>query len=71
MRVVLAPELSIGAMQQVLRRTQLQIVSGPTEAGVYTLGAVSGAAARPDLPVLLAQLRAQPGVRFAEPVGTP
>ena len=66
-RVVFAPDVSVSAMQSLLTGAGLQIVAGPSEAGVFSLAPlaldppVSGRAA-------LAALRANPQVRFAEPV---
>ncbi|MDB5973049.1 MAG: hypothetical protein JWQ90_5499 [Hydrocarboniphaga sp.] len=68
-RVVLAPSLSLGEFQALLSQSQLQIVGGPGEAGVYSLAPlVARDAAAGQL--ALQQLRADPRVRFAEPVGT-
>ena len=65
-RAVLAPTLSLGELEDLLGRTRLQIVGGPSEAGVYSLAPLPGAAA--PMQPMLAQLRSHPGVRFAEPV---
>lgn len=66
-RAVLAPELSLDRLRILLGASHLQIVGGPSEAGVYSLAPRS---LREDIgtPAALAQLRADPGVRFAEPV---
>jgi len=61
-RAVFAPNTSVAELQAVLDEAQLRIVSGPTEAGVYSLAATSG---RP-VNTSLALLRADPAVRFAE-----
>ena len=66
-RAVLAPTLTLGELQALLGQAQLQIVAGPSEAGVYSLAPLSQQAA-PATQTALAQLRAHPGVRFAEPV---
>ena len=65
-RAVLQPTLTLGELQALLERAQLQIVAGPSAAGVYSLAPlpVHTATAQP----ALEQLRAHPGVRFAEPV---
>ena len=66
-RAVLQPTLTLGELQALLERAQLQIVAGPSDAGVYSLAPLSahtGAGAQ----AALEQLRAHPGVRFAEPV---
>ena len=64
-RAVLAPELRLGEMQVLLERSRLQIVGGPSDAGVYSLAPLSSGG---DTQAALALLRAHPGVRFAEPV---
>ena len=65
-RAVLQPTLTLGELQALLERAQLQIVAGPSDAGVYSLAPLSvhAASAQP----ALEQLRAHPGVRFAEPI---
>lgn len=67
-RVVLAPTLTIGELQALLDHSQLQVVSGPTPAGVYSLAPRSQHDATTNAGIA-ARLRAQPGVRFAEPIG--
>jgi hypothetical protein len=70
LRVVFAPNFSIGDINALLRDQHLEIVNGPTTAGVYTLATVaSPAEVHGNLPNVLANLRANPGVRFAEPIG--
>jgi hypothetical protein len=66
--------MSMGELQDHLRRFELEIIGGPTEAGVYTLApalapapGASGSGA--DTAAALAGLRASPRVLFAEPVG--
>jgi hypothetical protein len=49
-------------LQSILDDAQLRIISGPTEAGVYSLAATSE---RP-VTVSLSQLRRHASVRFAE-----
>ena len=66
-RAELAPTLTLGELQTLLGQTQLQLVAGPSDAGVYSLAPLLASAADTTLPVL-AQLRSHPGVRFAEPV---
>lgn len=63
-RAVFAPTVTLVELQAVLDEAQLRIVSGPTEAGVYSL------AAKSSLPIStsLALLRRHPTVRFAESV---
>ncbi|MDI3259400.1 MAG: zf-HC2 domain-containing protein [Sinobacteraceae bacterium] len=66
-RAVFAPDLRLDALQRLLARAGLQIVSGPSEAGVYALAPLPGAAPAA-AETLAARLRADPAVRFAEPI---
>jgi hypothetical protein len=61
-RAVFSPTITLVELQAILDEAQLRIVSGPTEAGVYSL------AANTDRPVnsSLALLRRHSAVRFAE-----
>lgn len=61
-RAVFSPTITLIELQAILDEAQLRIVSGPTEAGVYSL------AANTDRPVnsSLALLRHHSAVRFAE-----
>jgi hypothetical protein len=61
-RAVFSPAITLVELQAILDEAQLRIVSGPTEAGVYSL------AANTDRPVnsSLALLRRHSAVRFAE-----
>jgi hypothetical protein len=61
-RAVFLPTITLVELQAILDEAQLRIVSGPTEAGVYSL------AANADRPVnsSLALLRRHSAVRFAE-----
>jgi anti-sigma factor RsiW len=63
-RAVFAPTITLVELQALLDEAQLRIVSGPTEAGVYSL------AAKSNLPIStsLALLRRHRTVRFAESV---
>jgi len=61
-RAVFAPTITLVELQSLLDEAQLRIVSGPTEAGVYSLAADSN---RP-VNSSLALLRAHAKVRFAE-----
>jgi len=70
-RLVPAPAMSAGELQDVLHRLGLQVVAGPTEAGVYSLAPAGGRHGKgSDSASQLAALRATPGILFAEPVGT-
>lgn len=66
-RAVLNSTMRLEGMQALLAQTRLQIVGGPTEAGVYSLAPLSAADAA-YTGQALAQLRANPDVRFAEPL---
>jgi hypothetical protein len=61
-RAVFAPTITLVELQSVLEEAQLRIVSGPTEAGVYSLASKSALTVRASL----ALLRQHPTVRFAE-----
>jgi len=66
-RAVLAPSLTLSEVQALLERAQLQIVGGPGDSGIYSLAPLSLTTAEATRNAL-AQLRANPGVRLAEPV---
>ena len=61
-RAVFSPTITLVELQSILQEAQLKIISGPTEAGVYSLASDS------DLPVRssLELLRRHATVRFAE-----
>jgi hypothetical protein len=61
-RAVFAPNITLMEMQSILDEAHLRIVSGPTEAGVYSLASTSSRPASVSLRVL----RAHAAVRFAE-----
>jgi anti-sigma factor RsiW len=65
--VVLAPSMKLSELQTLLQQLQLQIVGGPGDSGIYSLAPLSVPTAVPG-PIALAQLRAYPGVRLAEPL---
>lgn len=64
-RLVVDKSMSVGALQALLMPLHLQILGGPGESGVYSLGPTS---ARGKVADQVDALRAAPGVRFAEPV---
>jgi hypothetical protein len=66
-RVVFAGNVALDDMGRVVRSVDAQIIAGPSEAGVYTLGLATGAADEPGINKALAQLRADTRVKFAEP----
>jgi len=61
-RAVFSPTITLVELQSILDEAQLRIISGPTEAGVYSLAANS----RRPVSSSLALLRRHAGVRFAE-----
>lgn len=61
-RAVFAPSITLVELQTILDEAQLKIVSGPTEAGVYSLASNSTLTVRSSL----ALLRQHSSVRFAE-----
>ena len=61
-RAVFAPTITLVELQGILDEAQLRIVSGPTEAGVYSLASNSTLTVRASL----ALLRQHSSVRFAE-----
>lgn len=61
-RAVFAPTLTLVELQTILDEAQLRIVSGPTEAGVYSLASNSTLTVRASLMLL----RRHSTVRFAE-----
>jgi hypothetical protein len=68
LRVVFRTERPIAELQALLVRHGLVVVSGPTQAGVFTLGLAEPQATR-DLDALAAELRRSPTVVFAEATG--
>jgi hypothetical protein len=68
LRVVFAPATTLAELQALLQANQLSVLAGPSDAGIFTLALRSA-----DAPIrredALARLRADPRVRFAEPVG--
>jgi hypothetical protein len=61
-RAVFSPSITLVELQAILDEAQLKIVSGPTEAGVYSLASSSTLTVRASL----ALLRQHSTVRFAE-----
>jgi hypothetical protein len=64
-RVVFGRHTALADVNELLRDLHLRIVSGPSDADVYTLAAANGATDSPA--ELLARLRADARVVFAEP----
>lgn len=65
-RVVFAPSVTVDELSGIVRGNGLAIVAGPSDAGVYGLALIAGHDT--DVAEALAGLRADPRVRFAEPV---
>jgi hypothetical protein len=65
-RVVFTGNVSLDDMNRVLRSVDAQIIAGPSEAGVYTLGAARFAK-ESSVDKALDQLRADGHIVFAEP----
>jgi hypothetical protein len=61
-RAVFSPTITLSDLQRILDEAQVRIVSGPTEAGVYSLAQNS----RRPVSISLALLRGHAEVRFAE-----
>jgi hypothetical protein len=66
-RLVLEPSTTLAQLQALLQRSGLQIVAGPSTAGVWSL-APSRVSDRTATQAALRDLRADPVVRFAEPL---
>jgi hypothetical protein len=67
-RIVFRSELSLEALQSLLRGAGARIIDGPADGDVYTLGFVQPPASPAALEKRIAALRASPEVLFAEPV---
>jgi anti-sigma factor RsiW len=75
-RVVFAPAMSLAQLSELLRASGAQVVTGPTDAGVYTLvfaspqgttgAAVGQEAMEQQVSVAVQELRKNPNVLFAE-----
>lgn len=66
-RVVFGGNVALDEMNRVLRAIDAQIIAGPSEAGVYTLGLAAGTANQAEVEKAIAELRADGRVKFAEP----
>lgn len=70
LRVAFMPTMTLGEVQVLLRAHRLIVLDGPSEAGLFTLAIDADAATGADgRGAVLARLRADPRVRFAEPLG--
>lgn len=66
-RVVLSQNMTLDQLHVLLKTAHLQVVAGPSEAGVWSLAPADNAAAVA-VEGALRQLRESPQVRFAEPI---
>ena len=69
LRVVFAPTMTLAELQDLLRANQLVAVAGPSETGIFTLALRAPSAGTDAQAAVLARLRADARVRFAEPLG--
>jgi hypothetical protein len=63
--VVFDDDARLGDIKFILARSELQVVSGPTPAGVYSIGPLTGHT-NVSIPQIIKSLRDDPRVRFAE-----
>jgi anti-sigma factor RsiW len=66
-RIVFEPRVTLGQLQALLERRGLTVVGGPSPAGVWTL-APSSTFGHAAMEAALSSLRADPVVRFSEPL---
>jgi predicted anti-sigma-YlaC factor YlaD len=69
LRVLPEASMTLSAWHATLQAQGLQVVGGPNSAGAYALAPAPTAGDRPAAEAL-AGLRATPGIRLAEPIGT-
>lgn len=69
-RVVFAGDVALDDVNRMLRSIDAQVIAGPSEAGVYTLGLAAATQDESEVNQALAHLRADSHVRFAERVAT-
>jgi hypothetical protein len=69
LRVVFTPDITLAELQELLREHGLRVLAGPSEAGLFTLSLRAPQATTSDRGPMLARLRADARVRFAEPLG--
>lgn len=67
-RMVLAPGMTLEQFRVLLNNAHLQVVAGPGEAGVWSLAPAEDATTAAT-EAALRELRGNPQVRFAEPIG--
>jgi anti-sigma factor RsiW len=66
-RAVFSPDVTLGALKDLLAESALTIVRGPSDAGAYTLAFREAHPVSGRLDKTVAALRAKPLVKFAEP----
>jgi hypothetical protein len=75
LHIVLDRKLTIGEVEELLRSNGARVVEGPGETGIFGVAPAGSADLEVNptrkLQALAAQLRADPRVRWVEPVGTP
>ncbi len=69
-RIVLADDITGARLRDLLQSVGGEIVHGPSQTGVYTVELPFGRAQEPSAARALELLRANPGVRLAEPIGS-
>jgi hypothetical protein len=69
LKIVPAPTVTVTELRSLLKTVGAQVVSGPTDAGVWTL-VVPYATTSPAFKTMLGELRADSRVAFAEPIET-
>jgi hypothetical protein len=69
LRVLPDSMMTLAQWQALLQALELQVVSGPNASGAYALAPAPSATPLPRVGAL-ARLRASPGIRLAEPIGT-
>ena len=67
--VVFAPTTTLAELQEMLQANELVAVAGPSDAGIFTLALRASVTGHETRDAILARLRADPRVRFAEPLG--
>ncbi len=68
LRTVFAPGTTLGELKVLLAAQNLSIVRGPSDAGAYTLAAMTPGITRESLAGVITTLRRDPRVLFVEPV---
>ncbi len=68
-RVVFSPSMTVAELRGMLASAHLQVVSGPSDADVWSLGP-AGEATNTATEEAVRTLRASASVRFAEPIGS-